>query len=43
MLLQWHYLQEVSEILFYFLVRVIPFHVIPKTMKGGDIISLTLF
>lgn len=27
----------------YFLVRLIPFHVIPKTMKGGDIISLTLF
>lgn len=26
-----------------FLVRLIPFHVIPKTMKGGDIISLTLF
>lgn len=43
MLLQWHYLQEVSEILFYFLVRLIPFHVIPKKMKGGDIISLTLF
>lgn len=27
----------------YFLVRLILFHVIPKTMKGGDIISLTLF